>query len=471
MQSSVAEDLLQALSTQVMLPESLVLGLLLLCIGFIRVWHQKKITGSKGRTMKVLKIKDLRLKLLTSAEISNQGRQLAGDEPYLIRCGPYEELVISQPDQIHDFYQGDYKRHGKPQNFNLGELFGRFMGTAVGLRYGEDWRKIRKHFDPPFAFHAVAQRIPRFQREIGLWIDELAQDSIKGDAFDDRLYWQLLELSESHDHVVHALMTCKGHDSKVWSKFPTATRRLLDRFLNGWKDLNREVIGNAREGKWECPLEVTARGYIQSDDMTEEEFLSTLGEILFANVDVSASVLSTTFRNLAKNPELQNQLRAEINQSKADAGFDMAKYLTNSKALLHRVVMESMRLAPAFWFSMPETTAEEKTIGGFNIPANTTVIIDNQRLNEGTVTWGADGDHFRPNRFLEVSAQAQRCGFMRFGTGAASGRCLGKNAADVVFKLTIIAVIERFRLETLADDGKDMAQSKREVPDVRFVEC
>ncbi|THY84184.1 hypothetical protein D6C92_09373 [Aureobasidium pullulans] len=105
--------------------------------------------------MKVLGIEDLRLKLLrrfirnnisvnqtftnaSSAEISNQGRELAGDDPYLIRCGPYEELVISQPDQVHDFYQGDYKRcsqrvvyshnvlgHGKPQNFNFGELFGR----------------------------------------------------------------------------------------------------------------------------------------------------------------------------------------------------------------------------------------------------------------------------------------------------------------------------------------------------------
>jgi cytochrome P450 len=120
---------------------------------------------------------------------------------------------------------------------------------------------------------------------------------------------------------------------------------------------------------------------------------------------------------------------------------------------------------------MPETTAENKTIGGFAIPANTTVIIDNQRLNGGSVTWGPDGDQFRPDRFLEVSPQAQRCGFMRFGTGAASGRCLGKNAADVVFKLTTIAVVEKFRMETLIDDGEDKTPSKRGVPDVRFIEC
>jgi hypothetical protein len=127
MQSSSTEDLLQAVSAQVMRPESLVLAVLLLCIGSVRVWRRKKITGSKGRNMKVLEINDLRLKLLRrfirnntpinqtftnadSAEISKQGRELAGDDIYLIRCGPYEELVISQPNQIHDFYQGDYKR-------------------------------------------------------------------------------------------------------------------------------------------------------------------------------------------------------------------------------------------------------------------------------------------------------------------------------------------------------------------------
>lgn len=54
------------------------------------------------------------------------------------------------------------------------------MGTAVGLRYGEDWRKIRKHFDPPFAFHAAAQRISRFGREIDLWNSELAQNGQDG---------------------------------------------------------------------------------------------------------------------------------------------------------------------------------------------------------------------------------------------------------------------------------------------------
>lgn len=51
------------------------------------------------------------------------------------------------------------------------------MGTAVGLRYGDEWRKIRLHFDPPFKFHEAARRLGIFQRETALWVGELSTSS------------------------------------------------------------------------------------------------------------------------------------------------------------------------------------------------------------------------------------------------------------------------------------------------------
>ena len=109
-----------------------------------------------------------------SRELSQQGEDAAGTEPYLLRSGPYRELVISQPDQVHDFYQHDSKRHTKPRNLNLGEQFGSFLGPCVGGEYGDHWRTIRKHFEPPFAFHSVALRAPRFRREINDWLQSKA---------------------------------------------------------------------------------------------------------------------------------------------------------------------------------------------------------------------------------------------------------------------------------------------------------
>lgn len=73
------------------------------------------------------------------------------------------------------------------------------------------------------------------------------------------------------------------------------------------------------------------------------QFLSTLSEILFANVDTSSQVLNTIFTNLAANSAVQNALRREIqeNEGAGDA------YLHNSASLLHRVLLESMRVCSA----------------------------------------------------------------------------------------------------------------------------
>jgi cytochrome P450 monooxygenase len=102
---------------------------------------------------------------------------------------------------------------------------------------------------------------------------------------------------------------------------------------------------------------------------------------------------------------------------------------------------------------MPERTATPKIIAGYFIPPHTSVVIDTRRLNQEDVTWGPDGSEFRPERFSEMPKDKLRCGFMRFGVGAASGRCLGKHVADVVFKLTTIILVEQFSLSTLDTDG------------------
>jgi cytochrome P450 len=79
------------------------------------------------------------------------------------------------------------------------------------------------------------------------------------------------------------------------------------------------------------------------------------------------------------------------------------------------------------------------------------------------VTWGPDGTTFRPERFTDIPQSSCRYGFMRFGVGAASGKCLGKNVADIIFKLTSLAVLDRY-LITSIEKGTEAAVS----PEVLF---
>jgi cytochrome P450 len=95
-------------------------------------------------------------------------------------------------------------------------------------------------------------------------------------------------------------------------------------------------------------------------------------------------------------------------------------------------------------FSLPECTAVPKIIGGFRIPAKTAVVIDAGRLNTDPLTWGPSSTDFRPERFEMIPPLKCRYELMRFGVGGNSGRCLGKNFADAIFKLAAMAVLQQY---------------------------
>ncbi|KAJ5514487.1 Cytochrome monooxygenase apdB [Penicillium fimorum] len=251
--------------------------------------RSKYLTTDQGKRIKEIPADSRMSKFLHSRELSQQGEDAAGTEPYLIRSGPYRELVISQPDQVHEFYQHDSKKHTKPRNLNLGEPFGRFMGLCVGAEYGDHWRTIRNHFDPPFAFHPVALRIPRFRREIDAWLENKVPNVVVNelnskvdfrflvfkllslylyeDAFDDRSYWTLLELNDKYDGVVVGILTSKHPDSKLYNLCPSGPYKWLQEFQVKWRDFNRLIIENARTGGWACP--VIYRRVDPQEDFTE----------------------------------------------------------------------------------------------------------------------------------------------------------------------------------------------------------
>lgn len=92
------------------------------------------------------------------------------------------------------------------------------------------------------------------------------------------------------------------------------------------------------------------------------QFLHTVDEILFANVDISSAVLDTLFTQLAANREFQNSLRAELYEQKAQENYDLVKYISKQDSLLNFLIMESMRLTPAFCKSFPITHREHLLI-------------------------------------------------------------------------------------------------------------
>ncbi|KAJ5185543.1 hypothetical protein N7491_006590 [Penicillium cf. griseofulvum] len=458
----------------------------LLVLKFRARHRPNRITNQHGRRISELPGDAQVSKFAFSQQLSDQGKALAGGEPFIIRNGRARELVLTKPEHIYDFYKGDSKHHSKPPYLNMGAYFSGILGHAVGAIAGERWSMIRRYFDREFSFQFARRAIPQLTASINRWLNDLplegtgtdrrfileikkasrflplrlAAEFVYGEVIDDELFSALLELNYLHEVILHDVIANKRLATRLGCWFDHKAAKRMDEFRSRWRDFNLRIIQSAREASQICPSERIYRG-VEKGDLKLEEFLHTLDEILFANVDVSSAVLNTLLEHLAANTDFQQKLRGEIvahghscshalnTDTDTDANTRTGIYLSKQDTLLNYAVMEAMRLSPAFAFSLPECTAVPKEIGGYRVPARCPVVIDAKRLNTDPATWGKDGDTYRPERFRDIPPCKSRYYFMRFGIGAASGRCLGKHLADMLFKLTLMAVFERYSLHSL----------------------
>ncbi|KAE8408054.1 cytochrome P450 [Aspergillus pseudonomiae] len=307
---------------------------------------------------------------------------------------------------------------------------------------------MRAHFEPEFSHLASVNMTDTFAMEIEKWTLELSKGrdlhqqeatlrsfhrnpteacrylpfrltglTVYGDALDAETYQDLVHLNDLHEQVMLDAFFGRFTVSKIFNILPTQSRRRLDTFKATWEKLNLDIIAKART------------------------FLETMDELLFTNIDVTSTVAFLLI-NIAANQSFQSSLREEITAKQSQPSYNLGEYVLEKDTLLHYAAMESVRMSPALWFSLPEKTAAEKIIGGYRIPAQTPAVIDWKRLNTTPAIWGSDGERFRPERFADISPMAYRYGLLRFGIGR--GRCLGKNIADMMLKMVTVAIVQRY---------------------------
>ncbi|KAI9701261.1 MAG: hypothetical protein M1836_001931 [Candelina mexicana] len=396
--------------------------------------------------------------ILDFAGLRREGARLAEQEPFLIRNGSRKELVIHTPEQVKDFFQHD----------------------AKGIASGNKWRAMRAHFNPEFSHAAATKLMTTFTKELKTWINELPRDSAVvaqdgdsfvvdaatacrilpfrliaiacyGDMLTDEVFEKLLYFNVVHEKLMGQAVFGKWTCSRIYGMLPTKAKKQMDKYEKEWRDFNVDLVKKARETNTRCPAEKIYNGFESNPEISEAEFLETIDEILFTNIDVTSAVLAFVLINLAANPAFQEKLRSEIrNEQATSAGRGLGSYFAKDNTLVHYAGQESVRMSPAAWFSLPECTAIPKTIGGYQIPAGTPVVIDWRRLNSESDVWGDDGDRFRPERYAEISPSQYRYSLLRFGIGPR--KCLGKNMADVMTKLTIVTVLEGYRLSGVTGD-------------------
>ncbi|TVY22563.1 Cytochrome P450 monooxygenase [Lachnellula hyalina] len=392
---------------------------------------------------------------------------------YRIWSGRTPEVVLTQAAHIQEAFK-DSDKHIKAVNNNSGYYMGQLLGKCVGLISGNEWKRVRTVCERPFFRPVSGSYIECMQRKTVSHFDELRKHSKLSECIIDPAqdlkylpFWIVAEiiygqLSKEMEQELKVMAPKReklfkyviggGLPRFTWSKYlPTSANRELHEFRRDWLSFNRRAREQAIRRSTNTSL-VQMYQAVDSTEISEEQLLQTIDEMLYANLDVTLGGISWNLVYLAAYPEAQARLRAEIGtrRQESEAGFNA--YILESSTYLASCISESSRLRPLAAFSVPQAIPTGRFIGGYYFPPKTNFVIDSHALNQRNPYWGKDSSRFRADRFFERTPVQARYNFWRFGFGPR--QCMGKYVADVMIRILLIHLVEGFELGIMAENDE-----------------
>ena len=383
------------------------------------------------------------------------------------RFGMYQYVLLNGVSEIQHVLVKNQKNYRKSRSYQGLKLV---LGDGLLTSEGEVWRRQRRLAQP--AFHAQKLRglaeamarvtgdtVARWQAlpESGRTLDvhaemmrltfrivgkTLCNSDVEGDAqaIGNAM---TIAMQFANDYIEKFLLV------PPWLPFPKNLR-----FQKARKTLDALVYRMIEEHRAQNDHEGDLLGMLMSvtDDvdgkgMTPRQLRDEIMTFVLAGFETTANALTWTLYLVAKHPEVARKLEEEANRvlGGRQATFEDLPRLEYTE----RVLSESMRLYPPAWcFERQAVEADE--IGGYAIPAGTTIAICPYVLHRNPVYW-ENPQTFDPDRFLpDRSTDRSRFAYLPFGDGPRI--CIGKGFAMMEAKIVLAMVANAFRVGLPGDD-------------------
>lgn len=159
--------------------------------------------------------------------------------------------------------------------------------------------------------------------------------------------------------------------------------------------------------------------------------------------------------NLVNHPEIlrkaRQELDSEIGQDRLIEESDVPKL-----HYLHNIIQETMRLCPAAPLLVPHNSSADCTIGGYNVPHDTLVLVNAWAIHRDPAIW-EDPLSFKPERH-ESNTKTGDYKFMPFGLGRRA--CPGAPLAQRLVGLTLGSLVQCFEWERMGEEKVDMSEGE-----------
>ncbi len=357
----------------------------------------------------------------------------------------------------------------KARSFEKGRLYDRMrplLGSGLGTAPAETHRKHRRLMQPMFHQSRVAQygeiitdhalalvgslepgeTIPVLDVASEYATGTLTATMFSAGTDTGR---RAVEVVQRNMPLILKNMLLRAVSPKALDRLPIPAHRAFDAATAEMRGVIDEVISAARvKGESDAPdllsMLLAARDADTGESLTDVEVRDELVTILFAGAETVASVLAWAFYEIARHPEVEERLLAEIDTvvggpaSPSPVTFEDIAKLEYTR----QVVDETMRLHAVTM--MMRRAVEPVEIGGFDVPAGTEFAFSLYAVHRDPAVF-ADPGRFDPDRWLpDRRRDLPREAFIPFGAG--SRKCIGDGVALTELVITLATVLQSRRL-------------------------
>ncbi|KAH6778591.1 hypothetical protein C2S51_009903 [Perilla frutescens var. frutescens] len=199
---------------------------------------------------------------------------------------------------------------------------------------------------------------------------------------------------------------------------------LLERII---KQHREAVFINGDEREREDLLDVLLK--FQDDGgleipLTNDNIKAVLLDMLGAGSETSVTTIDWAMAEMMKNPRVLKKAQDEARVVFDENGGFVDEALVPQLEYMKAVVKETLRLHPPVPLLLPRKCGETCQINGYEIPAETKVIVNAWAINRDPEYW-ENPDCFRPERFLDSSVDYKGNNFEYIPFGAGRRICPG----------------------------------------------
>jgi cytochrome P450 len=379
--------------------------------------------------------------------------RLHGDVVRLQLAPGVATTLINHPDLIRDVLVDRAPLFRKSAQTR--RMVGKFLGQGLVLNEGEDHARQRKLIRP--AFHA--QRLQTYAGVMADYTRQAAAGWKNGERLDLDAAMARLALrivartlfdadAEEEQGLVGRAM--RSFEQAVKARFlsvplpdwvPTPANLRERRSVEGIHAVIGDLVAARRA---EPPRERTdlLQMLLEARDesgqpMPEAQLLDETVTLFFAGHETSAHQLSWTLLLLARHPEVEERLRAEVTRVAGDrsVGFEEAAGLVE----LERVLKEGLRLYPPTWV-FDRAPTEEVELGGFRVPAGEAIYVSPFVTQRDGRFW-PEPERFDPGRWsAEGAGEREKFAYLPFGAGPRM--CVGQAYAQLEAKVVLATLLQ-----------------------------